>query len=102
VLHGKPGSIDTGEETGILIGEIQDILADYERKDISNMDETGLYWKKAPTVTLATEQPEGVKQDKSRITAMMCGKHSLHCELNSFIQLLKLLKTRSAILRIES
>ena len=35
------------------------------------MDETVLYWKRAPNFTLATEQPEGIKQDKSRITAFM-------------------------------
>jgi len=37
------------------------------------MDEIALYWKRAPNFTLATEQPEGIKQDQSRITAFMCG-----------------------------
>ena len=57
----------------MLMQEIHDILSDYEQKDIYNMDETGLYWKRAPNFTLATEQPKGIKQDKSRITALMCG-----------------------------
>ena len=49
-----------GDERKIQLSKIQDILVDYERKDIYNMDGTGLYWKRAPIFTLATEQPEGV------------------------------------------
>ncbi|KAF8416434.1 hypothetical protein EV426DRAFT_507215, partial [Tirmania nivea] len=58
LLHTESGSVD-GEETERLMKEIQDIIGNYERKDIYNMDETGLYWKRAPNFTLATEQPEG-------------------------------------------
>jgi len=36
------------------------------------MDETGLYWRKAPTTMLATETQLSVKQNKSRITVHMC------------------------------
>ena len=67
------GESDDGEETKMLMVEIQGILAEYDRKDIYNIDETGLYWKRAPNSTLATEQPAGIKQDRSRITAFMCG-----------------------------
>ena len=72
-MHWESGSADDSEETEMLMKEIQNILSVYERKDIYNMDETALYWKRAPNFTLATEQPEGIKQDKSRITAFMCG-----------------------------
>ena len=73
VLHWELGSVHDREETAGLMQEIQDILAGYEQKDICNMNETGLYWKRAPNCTLATEQPEGMKQDKRRITAFMGG-----------------------------
>ena len=42
VLAGELGSMNDGEETQILVREIQEILGDYEGKDIYNMDETGL------------------------------------------------------------
>lgn len=54
------------------MAHIQTILATYNRCDIYNMDETGLYWRKAPNITLATEAQPGMKQDKSQITACMC------------------------------
>ncbi|KAF8453222.1 hypothetical protein BGX38DRAFT_1090885 [Terfezia claveryi] len=34
VLHGEIGSVDDGEEREMLMGEIQNILGDYDRKDI--------------------------------------------------------------------
>jgi len=71
-LHGKAGSVDLGDEDTETIERIQVTLAIYERCDIYNMDETGLYWQKAPTTTLATEAQPGVKQNKSRIIACMC------------------------------
>ena len=68
-LHGEAGSVELGEEDIETIGKVQAILADYERCDIYHMDETGLYWRKAPTATLATEAQPGVKQNQTRITA---------------------------------
>ena len=52
---------------------IQSILMDYERQDIYNMDETGLFWRRSPNCTLSTTAEPGIKQSKERITAMMCG-----------------------------
>ena len=61
MLHKELESTGNEEETVRLMQEIHDILADYEQKDIYNMNETRLYWKKAPNCTLATKQPEGIK-----------------------------------------
>jgi hypothetical protein len=36
------------------------------------MDETGLFWRQAPSSGLATERRAGIKKDKARITAMLC------------------------------
>lgn len=36
--------------------------------DIFNFDETGLFWRKVPTKTLATERMSGTKVDKHRIS----------------------------------
>jgi len=64
-LHGESGSAEAEEETENMMQEIQEILSDYERKDIYNMDETVLYWKRALNITLATKAQEGIKQDKT-------------------------------------
>ena len=40
----------------------------YERRDILNMDETGLFWKLWPDQTLATKKQSGGKHAKDRIT----------------------------------
>ena len=37
------------------------------------MDETGLFWKRSPDCTLSTTAESGIKRNKERITAMMCG-----------------------------
>lgn len=39
----------------------------YADEDIFNMDETGLFWKMAPTRTLATEALSGGKKSKDRL-----------------------------------
>ena len=50
----------------------------YELKDISNMDETGLFYSMALDRTIAKQQIEGSKKDKTRIaiafTAMRKGQ----------------------------
>jgi hypothetical protein len=65
--HGESGSVDmdvvrTGREL------LKDVTSQYPRKDIFNMDETGLFYNMAPDRTIASRQTEGVKQDKTRIT----------------------------------
>lgn len=44
-------------------------------EQIYNMDETGLFWRSLPQKTLATsdeKKPSGVKEDKQRITVLVC------------------------------
>lgn len=64
-LHGEAGSVQLGQEDTEMMRQIQTILAAYDRCDIYNMDETGLFWRKAPNITLATEAQPEMKQDKS-------------------------------------
>jgi hypothetical protein len=50
-----------------------------------NADETGLYWKCLPTKTLAdgTEKSaSGFKQNKERITVIVCANASANTELS--------------------
>ena len=70
VFHGEDGSVVDIEKQ---MENIQSILMDYERRDIYNMDETGLFWRRSPNCTLSTTAEPGIKQSKERITAMMCG-----------------------------
>jgi hypothetical protein len=44
---------------------------------VFNTDETGLFWKKSPRVSLATLKAPGLKEEKARITAV------LTCNTNS-------------------
>ena len=47
---------------------IQDLLKEYELRNIYNMDETSLCYRKPPDKGLATRQMSGVKGDKTQIT----------------------------------
>lgn len=69
--HGEAGSIDTA----ILAEErarLQELLDEYDPKDIYNFDETGLFYRMRPTHTLASKQVSGKKKDKTRITIGLC------------------------------
>ena len=47
---------------------IRKLCKEYALKDILNMDETGLNWKRTPDRTLATKSYSGTKKSKDRIT----------------------------------
>ncbi|KAI5116181.1 hypothetical protein M0805_002680 [Coniferiporia weirii] len=47
---------------------MQELLSGYDRHDIYNMDETGLYYRMPPDRALAHKQLSGAKGDKTRIT----------------------------------
>jgi hypothetical protein len=47
---------------------IRQLCTEYEEKDILNMDETGLNWKRTPDRTLPTMSYSGTKKSKDRIT----------------------------------
>jgi DDE superfamily endonuclease/Tc5 transposase DNA-binding domain len=69
VHHGEAGSapIDSPEIVAKM-ENIRNICAQYHPRDIFNMDETGLYWKRIPDRSLATESQSGIKKSKDRIT----------------------------------
>lgn len=50
------------------LAKIKRKIAEYERKDVYNMDETALFYNLSPDTTIAREQIEGSKKDKTRIT----------------------------------
>lgn len=81
-FHGEGGGVEITEETHRQMHEIQLVLMEFERCDIFNMDETGLYWRRQPQVTLSsTSGSSGTKLSKTRITAVLCcnadGSHKL-------------------------
>ena len=67
-LHGEAESVDV-EKAQKRLQEVQDIVATYERKNIFNCDETGLFWNMTPRKTLSRFSRKGTKEDKARITA---------------------------------
>jgi hypothetical protein len=72
VQHGKAGSAATNDPGNILqMEEVQQLCRKYELRDILNMDETGLNWKRTPDHTLATKSHSRTKKSKDRITIML-------------------------------
>jgi hypothetical protein len=69
VQHGEAGSAQTDNPDNIAQMEaIRKLCKEYALKDILNMDETGLNWKRTPDRTLATKPHSGTKKSKDRIT----------------------------------
>ncbi|CAG8746564.1 1717_t:CDS:2, partial [Racocetra persica] len=51
--------------------EFQDVLRNYEPRDIFNCDETALFWQLEPSKTLAYGPVLGKKKTKNRVTVMI-------------------------------
>ncbi|KAI9178030.1 hypothetical protein LWI28_021870 [Acer negundo] len=68
---GEIGTVDT-RAVEEAIPNLFGILDQYEWKDIYNMDETGLFYRLQADNSLATKQLEGRKQNKERITVVIC------------------------------
>ena len=68
-MNGEAGSaeVDTADVQNQL-KEVKEALRGYEPRDIYNMDETGLYYRSAPTRTLSQKPVSGVKVDKTRMS----------------------------------
>jgi hypothetical protein len=69
VMHGEASSAAVNSPE--IIGQMADkrlLCAQYHPRDIFNMDETGLYWKRTPNRSLGTEAGSGNKKAKDRIT----------------------------------
>ena len=72
-MNGESGSLTMTDQIIEKTPEIRNILKDYDLKDIYNMDETGLYYRQAPTKTISRNPVPGVKVDKTRLTiAFFC------------------------------
>ena len=77
-LYGESASVDVEKAAGRLL-EIQEIVKEYDSKDIYNCDETGLFWRMIPQKTLSRCQHKGSKVDKARITAhLTCNADGSH------------------------
>ena len=69
VIHGEASSAAVNSPE--LITQMTDIrllCTQYHPRDIFNIDETGLYWKRTPNRSLGTEATSGHKKEKDRIT----------------------------------
>lgn len=51
---------------------IRTLCGEYNEEDVYNMDETGLFWRRAPSTGLSSNNLPGIKKDKTRITLVAC------------------------------
>jgi hypothetical protein len=68
---GESGTLDM-EAVGTALLDIHAVVDAYAKKDVFNMDETGLYWRLQADNSLATHQLEGRKINKERIILVIC------------------------------
>jgi hypothetical protein len=68
---GESSALDM-EAVGAVLSDIRVIVDAYAKKDVFNMNETGLYWRLQVDNSLATHQLEGRKIYKERITLVIC------------------------------
>ncbi|KAM3304556.1 hypothetical protein P3S67_011422 [Capsicum chacoense] len=68
---GESGSVNM-EAMESNLQSIREKLDQFAKKDVFNMDETGLFFRLQPDHSLATKQLEGKKQDKERLTVVIC------------------------------
>jgi hypothetical protein len=68
---GESGALDM-EAVGVALPNIRAVVVAYAKKDVFNMDETGLCWRLQVDNSLATHQLEGRKINKERITLVVC------------------------------
>jgi hypothetical protein len=75
VQNGEAGSAATDDLDNIAQMEaVRQLCKQYLLKNILNMDETGLNWKRTPDHTLATTSHSGTKKSKDRIAMPMALK----------------------------
>ncbi len=68
---GESGALDM-EAIGAALPDIRVVVDAYAKKDVFDMDETGLCWRLQADNSLATHQLEGWKINKERITLVIC------------------------------
>uniref|UniRef100_A0AAV1TDU0 HTH CENPB-type domain-containing protein n=1 Tax=Peronospora matthiolae TaxID=2874970 RepID=A0AAV1TDU0_9STRA len=69
-IHGESGSADMGALEEAL-PHLKAVVAGYAPRDVYNMDETGLFYSMTPDKTIAQQEVEGFKKDKTRITVAL-------------------------------
>jgi hypothetical protein len=69
VQHGEAGSAATDNLDNVAqIEAVRQFCKQYKLRNILNIDETGLNWKRTPDRTLVTQSYSGTKKSKDRIT----------------------------------
>ena len=71
---GESAGVDDETVDGWREETLPAIIKDYDPQDIYNADETGLFYRMTPDKTLAFsgEECHGTKQNKDRLTVMLC------------------------------
>lgn len=66
-LHGEAASVN---EDDVVEGRklIQEVTAKFEKRDVFNMDETAMYYCRAPSTTISPNPVSGKKKSKKRMT----------------------------------
>jgi hypothetical protein len=79
-MHGESGSVNE-QAIRETITDLKQLTNSYAWKDIYNMDETGLFYRMEPDITLATQQLAGKKKNKERLSVALCcngdGSHKM-------------------------
>ena len=70
-VFGESGFVDVQDMEQKLVS-IREKIDKFPMKDVFNMDETGLFYRLQADHSLATKQLEGRKQDKERLTVVIC------------------------------
>jgi hypothetical protein len=69
IQHGKAASAAIDDPDNLAqMDRLRELCKEYELRNILNMDETGLNWKRTPDHSLATKAHSGTKKSKDRIT----------------------------------
>lgn len=69
-FHGEEGAVPAAADEAMTT--IHDEVRYYNERDIFNMDETGLFWRLAPSTGLSSQRRGGIKKDKARISLALC------------------------------
>lgn len=70
VQFGEAGSVPQAAEEEMV--DIRQLCSEFADEEIYNMDETGLFWRCAPHRGLSTHAMPGVKQNKARVSIVVC------------------------------
>ncbi|XP_060186554.1 CENP-B homolog protein 2-like [Lycium barbarum] len=94
---GESGSIDI-QDIETKLESIREKRDQFLMKDVFNIDETGLFYKLQADHSLATKQLEERKQDKERLTVVICCNE----DGSEKIQFLKLFRIKRMIKTVTS